>query len=202
MAQSDINVSNQTAPAFRTDLNNALEALATNSSGATAPSDLFGYMFWYDTSSNELKLNLSGNWVAIGTFDTGSNTFSASGINSRNVSLRKDNSISDSGNCSGVVILSYDGGEAANRVHIVSADVSITNSGGGTSRIVFQGSADNSTWTTIQTLLTSSTTNGVTVTQNYDNLIGTGDTFRYYRIHAQGDADHTFTSARAYMLMY
>jgi hypothetical protein len=75
MAQSDINVGNQTAPLFRTDLNNALEALATNSSGTSAPSTLFGYMFWYDSTNNILKLNLSGTWVSIGKFDTGSNTF-------------------------------------------------------------------------------------------------------------------------------
>lgn len=75
MAQSDINVGNQTAPLFRSDLNNALEALATNSSGTSAPSTLFGYMFWYDSTNNILKLNLSGTWVSIGKFDTGSNTF-------------------------------------------------------------------------------------------------------------------------------
>lgn len=75
MAQSDINVANQTAPLFRTDLNNALEALATNSSGTSAPTTLFGYMFWYDSTNDILKLNLSGNWVSIAKFDTGTNTF-------------------------------------------------------------------------------------------------------------------------------
>lgn len=75
MAQHDFNIANQTAPSFRSDLNNALSASATNSSGATAPSTLFGYMFWYDTANNILKLNLSGTWVPIGKFDTGSNTF-------------------------------------------------------------------------------------------------------------------------------
>ena len=75
MAQSDINVGNQTAPAFRSDLNSALEALATNSSGSTAPSALFGYMFWYDTANDLLKINLSGTWATIGKLDTVSNTF-------------------------------------------------------------------------------------------------------------------------------
>lgn len=75
MAQHDFNIANQTAPSFRSDLNNALSAAATNSSGSTAPSTLFGYMFWYDTANDILKLNLSGTWVSIGKFDTVSNTF-------------------------------------------------------------------------------------------------------------------------------
>lgn len=75
MAQHDFNIANQTAPSFRSDLNNALEAGVTNSSGSTEPSTLFGYMFWYDTNNNILKLNLSGTFVPIGKFDTVGNTF-------------------------------------------------------------------------------------------------------------------------------
>ena len=75
MAQHDFNIANQTAPSFRSDLNDALEAGVTNSSGSTEPSTLFGYMFWYDTSNNILKLNLSGTFVPIGKFDTVGNTF-------------------------------------------------------------------------------------------------------------------------------
>jgi hypothetical protein len=38
MAQHDYNIENQTGANFRSDLNNALSAIATNNSGATQPS--------------------------------------------------------------------------------------------------------------------------------------------------------------------
>lgn len=75
MAQHDMDIANQTAPQFRSDLNDALEALVTLSSGATAPSTLFNYMLWYDTANNILKLNLSGTWVNVGFLNTTDNTF-------------------------------------------------------------------------------------------------------------------------------
>tara|TARA_R100000655_G_scaffold40580_2_gene76302 strand:- start:3083 stop:4180 length:1098 start_codon:yes stop_codon:yes gene_type:complete len=52
MSQHDLNIANQTFPNTRTDLNNALQALGSNSSGTSAPSTTFANQFWYDTANN------------------------------------------------------------------------------------------------------------------------------------------------------
>ena len=43
MAQHDYNIANQTGANFRADLNNALNAIATNNSGDHEPSTTFAY---------------------------------------------------------------------------------------------------------------------------------------------------------------
>ncbi len=69
--QHDFDVANQTFPAFRADLNNALKALAQNSMGTAAPSPTFPLMWWPDTTANLLKIRNIANtaWVTIGTLD-------------------------------------------------------------------------------------------------------------------------------------
>ena len=73
MSQSDMNIANQGFPAFRADLNAALAALASNSSGATAPSATFPHQFWVDTSASPSVLkqrNLDDDaWVTIGNIN-------------------------------------------------------------------------------------------------------------------------------------
>jgi len=54
MANHDYVISNQTFPATRTDLNNALSAIVTNNSSSSEPSTKYAYQWWYDTSSNTL----------------------------------------------------------------------------------------------------------------------------------------------------
>lgn len=56
---------------FRQAVNAALQALATNSSGSTAPSNPYPYMFWADTTANKLKMRNGGNttWIDIGDLD-------------------------------------------------------------------------------------------------------------------------------------
>lgn len=77
MSQHDFNIANQSAPSFRTDLNNALQALATLSSGATAPSTTFANMLWYDTANNILKMRSEADdaWISIGYLDQTANAF-------------------------------------------------------------------------------------------------------------------------------
>jgi hypothetical protein len=79
MSQSDMNIANQGFPAFRADLNAALEALASNSSGATAPSATFPHQFWVDTSASPSVLkqrNLNDDaWVTIGTINEATGIF-------------------------------------------------------------------------------------------------------------------------------
>ena len=82
MAQHDFEIDNQTAPAFRTDLNNALEALATLSSGATAPTTTYPNMLWYDSANNLLKMRTEADdaWIDIGTLNQSTNTFEVANL--------------------------------------------------------------------------------------------------------------------------
>jgi hypothetical protein len=56
MAQHDYVIGNQTAPSFRADLNDALEAIASTNSGPTAPTfeQTFPGMLWYYTGNTDL----------------------------------------------------------------------------------------------------------------------------------------------------
>jgi hypothetical protein len=60
---------NATGAAFRSDANNALAALVSNSSGATAPTTTYAYMMWADTTTGLLKIRNAANsaWVTVGT---------------------------------------------------------------------------------------------------------------------------------------
>ena len=51
MSQHDMNIANQGFPAFRSDLNNALVALASTNNGTSAPSTTFAYQMWVDTTT-------------------------------------------------------------------------------------------------------------------------------------------------------
>ena len=79
MSQHDFNIANQGFPAFRSDLNSALGALASLSSGATAPTTTYANQMWYDTAANLLKMRneLDNAWITLGTLNQTSNTFSA-----------------------------------------------------------------------------------------------------------------------------
>ncbi len=82
MSQHDFNIANQSFPATRTDLNNALAALASNSSGDTEPGTTYANQWWYETDTNILKLRNEANngWVDVITLDA-SMTASASELN-------------------------------------------------------------------------------------------------------------------------
>ena len=77
MAQHDYNLANQSGADFRADLNNALSAIVTVNSGASAPSTTFAHQLWVDTSSNVLKIRNAANdaWVTTGVSITADNTF-------------------------------------------------------------------------------------------------------------------------------
>lgn len=66
MAQHDYDIANGGGAAVRADINNALAAVRTLNSGATAPVSPVAGMLWYDTATNTLKQRNSGNtaWVA------------------------------------------------------------------------------------------------------------------------------------------
>jgi len=80
MSQHDFNIANQGFPSTRADLNAALQALGSNSSGATAPSTTYPYQFWYDSTTDSLKMRDETNslWITIGTFNQGTGVFTPS----------------------------------------------------------------------------------------------------------------------------
>lgn len=70
MSQHDYVLDNQAGAAFRADLNNALGAIVSQNSGATAPATTYAFMTWVDTSvtPNLLKMRNAANsgWITIG----------------------------------------------------------------------------------------------------------------------------------------
>ena len=71
MSQHDLTIANQGFPAFRADLNGALQALGSTQSGTSAPSPTFANQLWYDTTANILKKRNADNdaWINIVTFN-------------------------------------------------------------------------------------------------------------------------------------
>lgn len=81
MATHDYNIANQAAASFRSDLNNALLAIVTQNSSATAPTSTFADMLWYDSANNQIKKRNEADsaWVTLGTVNEGAGTFTATG---------------------------------------------------------------------------------------------------------------------------
>ena len=81
MSQNDFTIGNQAFPAFRADLNTALQALATNNSGATAPSTTFANMWWYETDTNIMYIRNEDNdaWIKFAELDQTNDKFVLSG---------------------------------------------------------------------------------------------------------------------------
>jgi hypothetical protein len=71
MSQHDLDIANQGFPATRADLNNALKALGSSNSGATAPSTTYANQLWYDTANNIIKIRNEDNdaWISLFTLD-------------------------------------------------------------------------------------------------------------------------------------
>ena len=75
MAQHDMNIANQGFPATRADINNALQAIATNNSGTSAPSTTFANQWFYNESSNKLFIRNEANsaFIEVATLDQTNN---------------------------------------------------------------------------------------------------------------------------------
>ena len=61
MSQNDFTLANQGFPSMRADMNSAYQALASNSSGATAPSTTYAHQWWYDTANDKLMIRDAAN---------------------------------------------------------------------------------------------------------------------------------------------
>ena len=116
MATHDYNIANQGFPAFRADLNDALAAIVSNNSNATAPATTFAHQWWMDTSANPsiLKVRNADNdaWITLGTFNQSTDTFTPAGVTSDKI--EEGNSkveVVDSG--TGYIVFEVDGAEVA-----------------------------------------------------------------------------------------
>jgi len=77
MAQHDYDIANQSFPAFRTDLNNVLEAINTSNSGTSRPSGAVAGTIWPDTTSATtptLKYYDGADDISLATLDHTANT--------------------------------------------------------------------------------------------------------------------------------
>ena len=77
MAQHDYDISNQTFPSFRSDLNSVLEAINTSNSGTSRPSSAVAGTIWLDTTNATnptLKLYDGADDISLATFDYSANT--------------------------------------------------------------------------------------------------------------------------------
>lgn len=85
MSQHDFSIANQTASSARADINNGLQALASNNSGGSAPSTTYANMFWYDTTNNLLKVRdeTDSSWINVLYINQGTNEVSV--LNDTNV---------------------------------------------------------------------------------------------------------------------
>lgn len=77
MSQNDLVIDNQSFPATRADINAALQALGSLSSGSSAPSTTYANMLWYDTGNNTLKMRADANdvWIDVGYLDQSADEF-------------------------------------------------------------------------------------------------------------------------------
>ena len=94
MSQHDFNIANQTFPSFRADLNDALQAAATISAGASAPTTPYAYQLWYDTANEKYMIRNAANsaWLNFVGIDTNGNvdvtgTVTATGATTTNNGL-------------------------------------------------------------------------------------------------------------------
>ena len=87
MATHDYVLDNASGAAFRTDLNNALSAIATNNSNSSDPSTTFASQYFADTSNSLMKLRNTSNNAYVNLFSlAGGPAFSVDGtINSVNI---------------------------------------------------------------------------------------------------------------------
>ena len=82
MSQHDYNIANQTFSATRTDLNNALGAVATNNAGNSAPSTTYASQWWFDSDGNTLYMRNKDNdaWVTVLTIGATSDKVESIGV--------------------------------------------------------------------------------------------------------------------------
>ena len=82
MSQNSLVLPNTNTATFRSNANNALNTLATNNSGTSAPGTTYAYMLWADTTNNLMKLRdaANANWLTLGPLDTSWSSFTTGDV--------------------------------------------------------------------------------------------------------------------------
>jgi hypothetical protein len=88
MATHDYNIANNTAAAVRIDINNVLQAIRSTNLSATAPTQTFAGLLWFDTTTTSLKMRNSADtaWLDISTTDGVVKAPTSSGLDFQNSS--------------------------------------------------------------------------------------------------------------------
>lgn len=75
MSQNDMIIANQGFAAFRSDLNSALQALASSSKGATAPSTKYAGQLWINDTATPWVLNVwdGAQWIVLAEINASTN---------------------------------------------------------------------------------------------------------------------------------
>ena len=108
MATHDYSIANQSFPATRSDINNALAAIQSSNSAATAPSGtgstVAGELF-YDTSNNQLKVatDANGTFVAASLDSSGDLTVSNDLTVTNDTTVSNDLTVSGDISCAGTI---------------------------------------------------------------------------------------------------
>lgn len=184
MSQHDFNIANQGFPNFRADLNNALAALASLSSGATEPATTYANQLWYDTANNYLKYRNEANsdWIVLfGVTATGIRAIDELQVRSAgaeaSVNIKNTNTggtdpdanlYLDAGNVDGEAAVEFQkGGTSYGRLTALDSDMRLVSdtgqilfSTGGAARATISNtgiSADNLLWGTYTPTLTAVT---------------------------------------------
>ena len=118
MAQHDYNIANQTFPNTRSDINNALSAVASNNSGDTAPSTTFANQWFYETDTNLLQIRNEDNdaYITIAELDQSNDTveyFKADSIRTALIEFTDGDdaiTIADGGGCTFSAKITADAG--------------------------------------------------------------------------------------------
>ena len=78
MSYNDFDLADQGFPSMRADMNSAFQALASNSSYATAPALSYPNQWWYDTTTDILKINNTDGdaWIPFASFNQTNDTWS------------------------------------------------------------------------------------------------------------------------------
>jgi hypothetical protein len=184
MSQHDFNIANQSFPATRTDLNNALQALASNSSGDAEPSTTFANQWWYETDTNTLKLRNEANnaWLSFATVDqttgawtlahdvditgtalvTGVLTTTAATVFNGGFTANVGSTITTADNTTQLSLISTDTDANTGPVLALWRNSASSADGDNTGKIAFQGEDDGGNKTTYSTIDTfiSDNTNG------------------------------------------
>jgi hypothetical protein len=125
MSTHDYIVDNQNGANFRSDLNNALAAIVSNNSSATAPTTTYAFMLWADTANDLLKQRNAADsaWVDILTLSTGA--VSSAEVADNAITLAKMAHGTDG------EIITYDASGAPATVGVGSSGQVLTSNGAG-----------------------------------------------------------------------